>query len=389
MQSKTQLPVPDIVAQKHSDQLKQIILQAIADSGGKINFARFMAQALYEPGYGYYSGGAAKFGTSGDFVTAPEISPLFAECLAEQIKPVLATIANASILEFGAGSGILAADLLSTLAVSDALPEYYYILEVSADLRERQQKLLAQRLPAYYSKIIWLDQLPNKPISGVVLANEVLDAMPVHKFRYAQEQLQEMYVAEENGELIWSTEQIIDAELIQKITYLQKNYFPDNHYYESEINLYAEAWIKSLASCFAQGLILLLDYGFPRSEYFHPQRSMGTLMCHYQHHVQPNPLILLGLQDITAHVDFTAIAEAAVANQLTVAGYTNQASFLLNCGLLDILGRQAENYTRYNNQIKLLTSPAEMGELFKVLALTRNWDEPLIGFKNFDKRQTL
>ncbi|MGM0593848.1 MAG: class I SAM-dependent methyltransferase, partial [Pseudomonadota bacterium] len=346
--------------------------------------------ALYAPGLGYYSAGSGKFGEAGDFVTAPELSPLFSRCLARQCAEVLAGIGGGEILEFGAGSGVMAADILAELARLEQLPPRYCILELSADLRQRQQQTIEQRVPELASRVVWLDALPEAGFRGVVLANEVLDAMPVHRFVI------------DNGEphqldVVWDGKEFLlesgppDAALYTRLKQLQQQYGLAEGYY-SEINLRAEEWVRSLAGFLAQGVALLIDYGFPQREFYHPQRSMGTLMCHYRHRAHDDALTLVGLQDITAHVDFTAVGEAALDAALAVRGYTSQANFLIANGVTELLA-EAEGDARVqlalSAQVKRLTMPGEMGELFKVMALSRGWEGPLRGFALKDERERL
>lgn len=378
---KTTLPQPTAEALAHSECLQQKIAAAISNNSGAIAFDHYMQMALYEPGLGYYSAGAQKFGAAGDFVTAPEISPLFSQCLARQCQQILAHVNNGSILEFGAGSGIMARDILLALSAHNALPEQYYILEVSADLKQRQQAMLAQAIPNFFANIIWLDRLPAA-FNGVILANEVIDAFPVKLFAIENNELAELWVTLHHGQFQWQKH---STELTQVTEFKQQSLLASH--YQSEINLLIAPWINSLSSCLRQGAAILIDYGFPRHEYYHPQRHQGTLMCHYRHHAHANPFFLPGLQDITAHVDFTAIAESAVTANLQVSGYNTQTGFLLGCGLLELI--QNQQPLGINQQIHQLTSPAEMGELFKVMALTRNLDITLIGFSQQDLRGRL
>lgn len=384
------LPLPDPAARRHSVRLQQLIAQEAATAGGRLSFARFMDLALYAPGLGYYSAGTRKLGVQGDFVTAPEWSPLFARCLARQVAPVLSELGGGDLLEVGAGSGIMAADLLEALADANALPERYCILERSGDLRERQQTLLRQRLPRLQDRIVWLECLPEAGFRGVILANELLDALPVHCFTLTAEGAAERYVRREGEAWRWCLGPLSSAVLGERITALRH----DGELaagYSSEVNLAGESWVRSVADCLEAGMLLLIDYGFPRHEYYHPRRDAGTLMCHYRHRAHDDPLILVGLQDITAHVDFTAMAEAGHAAGLEVAGYTTQGAFLLAIGIAEELQAAPDDRTRlrWAQQVKKLTLPHEMGELFKVLALTRGIDGPLAGFAWRDMRDRL
>lgn len=381
------LPSPPPEAQAISDRLTELIAGEIAAHGGWISFARYMELALYAPGLGYYSAGSRKLGRDGDFVTAPEFSSLFGRCLARQLAE-LAGHGLADILEIGAGSGALAADLLPELAALGHAPDNYFILEVSADLRERQRTRIAARAPRQADKARWLDVLPAD-FSGIIIGNEVLDAIPAHIVRTHGGVIEEMGVTrEERGGCFARAYRKADGALLAAAQNLG---LPDD--YETEIHLAARAFVKSFARLLKRGAILFIDYGFPAREYYHPQRASGTLMCHYRHHAHADPLCLTGLQDITAHVDFSAIAHAGVAAGLDVLGYTTQAQFLINCGITGILGAvSAENvrdYAPLASQAQKLLSPAEMGELFKVIALGKGVTPPLLGFRSGDKSHTL
>ncbi|MDP2694161.1 MAG: SAM-dependent methyltransferase [Gallionella sp.] len=414
----TTLPTPGPEAAQHSARLCDVIRRDIAahyDTEAKcgwIPFARYMELALYAPGLGYYTAGAHKFGEAGDFVTAPELSPLFGRTLARQAAEIMAASAP-HILELGAGSGKLAADMLGELERLGSLPDSYAILEVSADLRARQQALLKTRLPHLLERIHWLDALPEK-FSGAVVANEVLDALPVHLVHWHvgrdssrqssdvgmnpdlhnhERAIYERGVAiGDSGfganNFIWQERAIGDAALLhaaQQIT------VPDD--YVGEICLAAHGLVNSLASCLEQGALLFIDYGFGAREFYHPQRSSGTLMCHYRHHAHDDPFFLPGLQDITAHVNFTGIAECGIDAGLELLGYTSQAFFLLNCGITELITdtspENLRDYLPLSAQLQKLTSPAEMGELFKVMVLGRGITGPLCGFARGDLMRTL
>lgn len=390
--SATRLPDLDSEASAHSARVTAHIRGAIAAQGGQLPFSRFMALALYGPGLGYYSAGARKFGASGDFVTAPEVSTLFSRCLARQCRAVLAET-QGSILELGAGTGIMAADMLQELLALNTLPERYAILELSAELRARQQRTLATRVPQLLERVVWLDTWPETGFRGVIVGNEVCDAMPVERFRITSAGPRPFQVVWEQDRFGWR-EGPVDATLSASVAAVETALgwkLPLG--YESEINLGLTSWLTSLAERLDQGVILLLDYGYPRREYYHPQRTSGTLLCHYRHRVHADPLILPGLQDITASVDFTAVAEAAVAADLDVAGYTSQGFFLLGCGLENLLGdTDPEDTLRYlelTRQVKLLTLPGEMGARYKAIALTRGIANPLQGFTWYDERMRL
>jgi SAM-dependent MidA family methyltransferase len=373
--------------------LRDLICGEIVAAGRPISFARFMDLVLYAPGLGYYSGGCEKFGPDGDFVTAPELSTLFGRCIARQAQPIIAGLSGGDILEFGAGTGRLAADVLQELERLSALPDRYYILEVSADLRARQRALLAERLPRLLRKIVWLDAPPSA-FRGVILANEVLDAMPVHRFQWTDDGPYEWCVGISGDAFDWARCPVDNPDLLKVLDNLRAELpAPLALPYTSEVNLHARAWIGSIADALAQGVLLCIDYGYPRHEYYHPERRNGTLICHHRHRAHAELLTLPGQQDITAFVDFTAVAEAAVEYGLAVAGYTTQAHFLLSSGLDEILrdlqAREPAHYPRYAQQAKWLALPGEMGERFKVMALAKDFDKPLLGFARFDQRHRL
>lgn len=379
------LPEPTLEAREHSDRVTAHIRDEIAARGGWIGFPRYMELALYAPGIGYYSAGARKLGKAGDFVTAPEISPLFGQTLARQIREVLDAGFD-EVLEVGAGSGALAATVLEELERSGTIPRNYLILELSADLRERSRDTLAARVPHLLERVAWLNRLPPS-FSGLVLGNEVLDAMPAHVVRVNGGKVEEGGVAVRNGRLGWSW-RMASGELLAAADRLG---LPEG--FQTEIQLTARGFVRSLSGVLERGAAIFVDYGFPEKEYYHAQRKEGTLMCHYRHHAHADPFFLPGLQDITSHVDFSAIAAAAREGGLELAGYTSQAQFLVNCGITEVMSRTpAEDGARYlplANQANRLLSPAEMGELFKVIALSRGFSAPLLGFRDGDRRQAL
>ena len=383
------LPAPSPDALAYSDALKRRIIDEIEAGDGWIGFDRFMELALYAPGMGYYSGGAQKFGAAGDFVTAPEISSAFSQTLATQAVQIMALSAP-QIIEVGAGSGRLAADLLLELERRNALPERYSILDLSGELRERQRATIAQRAPQQLDRVVWLDRLPER-FDGLVLANELLDAMPVHLVHWEDSAILERGVSITKGEFAWA-DRPATGRALDKARDIAAE-FPLPPGYLSEICLAAADWTASWGRILGTGALLLIDYGFPRHEYYHPQRDTGTLMCHYRHHAHGEPFLLPGLQDITAHVDFTAIVEAGFNAGLELLGYTTQAAFLINCGLTEVLARiPAEDVLRYLPQAQAaqkLISPAEMGDLFKVIALGKGIDETLVGFAQGDRSETL
>ncbi len=381
----TTLPEPGEQERAVSARLTDAIARAIGASGGAIDFSRFMGAALYTPGLGYYAGGRQKFGPGGDFVTAPELGGVFARLLARPCADILEAIGTGDLLEAGAGSGRLAAGLLTELERLGRLPERYYILDVSSELRARQADLLQRAVPSLAGRVEWLSELPKK-FRGVVLANELLDALPVERFRVTAGGVRQLQVGVEHASFVWR-DRPADEAIRARLESLR---LPDG--YESEVGLAAEAWMRSIADALEAGAVLLIDYGFPRAEFYHPQRAGGTLMCHYRQRAHTDPLILVGLQDITAHVDFTAIAAAGTGAGLYLLGYTSQAAFLIGGGLEDIMADPAmpdATRLRLANEINRLTSPAEMGELFKVMALGRGVSNPIRGFALQDRRGRL
>ena len=380
------LPEPTPEERALSQRLTELLRAEIARAGGAIPFARFMELALYAPELGYYSAGKHKFGAAGDFVTAPELGPVFAQCLARQCAQILGELQNGDILEAGAGSGALAVQLLLELERIGQLPARYRILEISSALRARQQALFTEMAPHLLKRIEWLNGLPSGGFRGIVLGNELLDAMPVERFRVVANDVAQLQVGWAENRFIWC-ETRAESVLRDRVTALD---LPED--YVSEIGLAAEGWVSSVADILEQGVLLLVDYGFPRHEFYHPQRAAGTLMCHYRHRVHDDPLMFVGLQDITAHVDFTAIAQAGTESGLGLLGYASQALFLLGCGLDEITARaplDARAQLTLTNEIKKLTLPHEMGELFKVIAFGRGVDVPLLGFRLQDRRGRL
>lgn len=384
MQANLPPPSPDALA--HSAKLCELIRQDIAAQRGWIPFSRFMELALYAPGLGYYTAGARKFGESGDFTTAPEMSSLFGRTVAKQLAEVM-SLSEPHILEFGAGSGKLALDILGELQRHDALPESYSILEVSADLRQRQQALLQERLPHLFDRVQWLDGLPDS-FSGAIIGNEVLDALPVHLLYWSDRRILERGVTSEANHFVWQ-DRDLDCEVLHDVA--KDIAVPDD--YLSEVSITARGLVTSLSDRLEKGAMIFIDYGFGAREYYHPQRNRGTLMCHYRHHSHDDPFYLPGLQDITAHVDFTAVAEAAIDCGANLLGYTTQAHFLINNGMLDLMSEVSPDNTReylpLSAQVQKLTSPAEMGELFKVIALGKGIDSPLQAFMSGDRSRTL
>lgn len=376
MQDPTFPPLShDEMAQNHA--LVQQIKREIAAHNGAITFSHFMQLALYAPQCGYYSGGAHKIGTAGDFITAPTLTPLFAQTLARQIAPLLPQTAG-NVYEFGAGTGALAADLLHTLSGS---LKNYYIIELSENLAQRQREHIAQHAPQFAEKVIWLNTLPTH-FDGVILGNEVLDAMPIEKIRQNEKgEWERAFVAVENDDFILKYKKLDDENLLQAAT----QYFPPTLPYTSELHPTQHAFIKTLAEKLQRGAMIWLDYGFDSAQYYHPQRNEGTLIGHHKHRSVHDPFFRLGLTDLTAHVNFSDLAEAGVSSGLDLIGYTTQAHFLFNLGILDNLAQQfpqtnSADYVQAAHAVQLLTAQHEMGELFKVIAFGKDVDVDWQGF---------
>lgn len=392
------LPKPNAAAQTHSLALAQQLRDKIDAADGNLPFDQFMQEALYAPGLGYYSAGATKIGTEGDFTTGPELSPLFGRCVAQTCASTLQQIGmDGCILEFGPGTGKLAVDVLLQLAKQEALPNYYYLLDLSPDLKQRQHDYIHAHLPpAIAARVTWINELPAH-FDGIMLANEVLDAMPVSVVQRTNEGWKEGCISwnEQAQKMNWAFTPKITSLLTAATRALEDSHiiraWPAT--YTTELSLQVTPWLNSLSQHLNRGAILLIDYGYPAHEYYHPQRSEGTLMCHYQHQAHTDPLILPGLQDITAHVDFSAVAQAALDNDLELSGYTTQAFYLINCGLEQLHQSQtdlpdAALHTQ-RQAIKRLTLPHEMGELFKAMLLTRHLDTIPTGFALMDQRHRL
>jgi SAM-dependent MidA family methyltransferase len=390
----------------HSRALGALIEERIAAAGGWIPFEQFMELALYAAGLGYYSAGSVKLGPGGDFVTAPEISDLFSRCVARQCAQVLG--GGGEILELGAGTGRMAAVILQSLAADGMLPARYAILEVSADLAQRQRERLGKLPREIRERVVWLERLPQQPIHGVILANEVLDALPCRRFVVRDGAARELGVAWElvhprdaptvTGHPAAPPRSLVErdaapdpalASACEALLAELPAPLPDG--YASEICLRVAPWIAGIAHCLARGVMLLFDYGLPRAHYYHPQRTAGTLRCHFKQRVHDDPYINVGVQDITAWVDFTRVAEAAVASGLEVSGFSTQAAFLLATGIESFLAEAVEPvaHARLAGEARRLLLPGEMGEAFKVMALTRDCDVALAGFALQDLRQSL
>ena len=385
---KNPWPEPDSEALAHSARVVERVQTEIEGRGGVLPFDRYMDLVLYEPGLGYYASGTRKFGRQGDFVTAPELGSLYGRCVARQVAQILAQLDGGSLLEFGAGSGVLAATVLTELAERDSLPAEYLIVEVSPALRAQQQQTLAGQIEQNLVKVRWLDSLPESGFRGVILANEVLDAMPIIRFRVGAEGHMTAGVVRRNGHLDWSWQR--DPSQDGRIDRLVQQYglVAD---YTSEVNPRAVAWMQTVGRVLDAGLILVMDYGYPGAEYYHYERSDGTLMCHYQHRAHMDPFLYPGLQDLTAHVDFSAVAAAGQLAGLDIAGFTSQEAFLLSTGVLDLVAHESSGPVdpKLSAELKQLTLSSEMGESFKALAMVKHIDSPLLGFSLRDRRVAL
>jgi len=402
------LPQPDDVAVAHSQRVVDYLVARIEESESRrISFADYMEVALNAPGLGYYSVGNQKFGAAGDFITAPEVSDLFAACIAKQCQQYLSLHRAGAVLEIGAGSGRLALDLLLSLERDNCLPAQFFILEPSVDLQQRQAELLHKLVPHLVERVRWINRLPDG-FDGVVVANEVLDAMPTQRMQFNDGHFELGFVSlrdsdtcvKQPGDRLRLQFDQAPAELE---ALMRQRCLQPVAGYTSELAPAREAWVRSLAASLHRGLLLLIDYGYGRHEYYHAQRNMGTLTCHFRHRVHADPFFYPGLQDITAFVEFTAIAEAADAAALQVSGFATQAQFLLSCGLdgiaqqrmqRDVEQAKDENaqqlaQLRLSQEMKRLIMPSEMGENFKVMALTKNFSSALLGFSQFDMRHKL
>lgn len=387
---------PPASAAHISPALTARIQAEIRAQGGALPFDRFMELALYAPGLGYYVAGAPKFGADGDFVTAPELSPLFGRCLAVQCAEVLATLDGGEILEFGAGSGALAVQILLELDARNRLPDRYRILELSPDLQARQRAALQQAAPQLLARCDWLTTLPER-FNGVIIANEVLDAMPVQRFRIdSAGEILEIAVTDTAGHLTECAIPPRSLGLHQAVSALHSAGLATAPGYESEINLRLAPWLAAVSNAVKRGLVLLIDYGYPRREYYQPERNMGTLRCHSHHQAHSDPYVHLGLQDITAHVDFTAVAEAGSAAGFAVAGFTTQAHYLIGCGIDHLMQTAAATPDAALDLAlgaKQLLLPTAMGERFKVLGLNKGIEHDLArawcGFSVRDLRDRL
>ena len=390
------LPEPSPEALAHSQRLVAAIRGQMHQQGGAIAFARFMELALYAPGLGYYSAGARKFAAEGDFVTAPELGPTFAQCVANAAAPVLRGLYGESVFfEIGGGSGAFAEAALAHFSSIDAVPAQYWLLEPSADLRERQQaRLRAALAPADFARCQWLDSPPEQAWRGVLFANEVLDALPTPRFVVREGEVYEEHVVLDADGGFIRVDQPGDALLRAAVRHVERdNGAPFADGYRSEILPQLPYWIQAVGGLLSEGVMLFVDYGYPRREYYLPERRDGTLVCHYRHRAHGDPFFLPGLQDLTAFVDFTALAEAGVNAGFDLAGYCSQASFLINHGLqqrLQVIESEADEAERYrlHQEIKKLSLPGEMGERFQVMAFQRGVDIGA-GFARGDLRRRL
>ncbi|MDH3491879.1 MAG: SAM-dependent methyltransferase [Gammaproteobacteria bacterium] len=370
----------------------EFIRTRMADAGGSLSFAEFMQHALYAPGLGYYTAGSSKFGADGDFVTAPEVSPVFGRVLARQCAEVLADVHGGAILEYGAGSGKLARDILETLARLDALPERYEILEVSAELQERQARYLRAEIPDLVSRVSWLDRPPANH-AGVIIANEVLDALPVERFVRSDAGVRQLRVIDDSG-VFAIAEAPAPDNLLNAVLAIEVELglsLPVG--FVSDISLGLPGWVSALADTLQHGVAFLFDYGVTRREYYAAERSGGWLRCHFRHHAHNDPLILVGIQDITAWVDFNTVAEAGRNSGLDVAGYSAQAQFLLGGGLdaemHEFASLPLASQLELSGQVKTLTLPGAMGEHFKCMALRRGDVSTPSAFRMADRTHTL
>jgi SAM-dependent MidA family methyltransferase len=386
------LPEADPESMARSKSVADFIAARIDGSGGSIGFDEYMQHALYAPGLGYYVAGSSKFGAQGDFVTAPEVSPLFASVVGRQCAGIISALDKSSVLELGAGSGALALHLLRTLRRVGAMPEKYLILEPSPDLQSRQKSLLEAELPEEVQRVEWIDRLPREFV-GVVLANEVMDALPFARFVIRTNQVRELRVTLAQGRFVW-LEQDATKPLYAAVRQIEQDIgesLPDG--YVSEVCLALQPWIGDIARCISEGFVFLFDYGVSRREYYAADRSSGWLRCHFRHRAHDNPFINAGIQDLTSWVDFSVVAAAAARNGMAIEGYTNQAQFLLGGGLIEELERfstlSAAQQLELSRQVKLLTVPGEMGENFKCIGLAKGGPPRPTAFDAYDRAQIL
>ena len=375
------MPIASEIEIQLSEQLKTKIIQTIHSNDGWISFDRFMELALYDPEFGYYTGSLRKFGEKGDFVTASEISSFFAKTLSIQFKEIFRSL-DKNIIEIGAGSGKFALEVIQSLDSENI--DHYFILEISHSLRKHQYDLLIKHLPPHlFSKVLWIDEIPQE-YRGIVFCNELLDALPVDLIKKVSGVYCQKGVGLENDLFIWKDKPIIDLTIYDHIN-LES--LPDDYLIEDAIHI--KSWINKINESIAKGVVIIIDYGFNHSEYFHEQRSQGTLMCHFKHHAHDNPLIQVGIQDITSHVNFSYVAREASNIGLNINGFISQANFLINCGILELLEKvnieDSALYMKSVSEIQKLLSPSEMGDLFKVMIIEKSMDINFIGLKNNNK----
>jgi SAM-dependent MidA family methyltransferase len=379
------MPIASEIEIQLSEQLKTKIIQAIHSNQGWISFDRFMEFALYDPEFGYYTGNLRKFGEKGDFVTASEISSFFAKTMCIQFEEIFLSL-DKNIIEIGAGSGKFALEVIQSLDSKKI--DHYFILEISHSLRKHQYELLIKNLPPHlFGKVQWIDQIPQE-YNGIIFCNELLDALPIDLIKKSSGIPYQKGVALENDLFIWKDKAIKDLSIYDHIN-LES--LPDNYLAEDAIHI--KSWINKISESISKGVVIIIDYGFNHSEYFHEQRSQGTLMCHFKHHAHDNPLIQVGIQDITSHVNFSYVAREASSKGLHINGFISQANFLINCGILDLLEKvnieDSVLYMKSVSEIQKLLSPSEMGDLFKVMTIEKNIDINLVGLKNNNKVTTL
>ncbi len=382
------LPPPSDHERAHAARVASHIAGIARAAGGRLAFDRFMDLALYAPGLGYYATGEAPFGPAGDFVTAPSLGSVFGACLARPVAEVLDTTGGA-VLEFGAGSGVLCRQLMEQLDALGRLPERYLVLETSAALRSSQMDEVARLPAALARRVEWLDRLPAAPFTGVVVANEVLDAMPVTRFTVTGDGVAVDGVTVRGDDFDWCTVDATSGDGSLDALAARHALPPG---YRSEVCPRASAWVASMGEWLGRGAAFVIDYGYPAAEYYHPERGRGTLQCFFHHVAHDDPLVLTGIQDITAHVDFSAVARAARDAGLDLLGFASQGSFLLGAGLMEVIGAGADDAAgqlALANEVKRLTLPTEMGELVKVLAIGRGLGRAPGAFDGIDRSGVL
>lgn len=386
-------PSVDSVALANNREVINLLKQAIAKHGGRIRFDQFMEIAMFAPGLGYYDSVNRIFGDEGDFITAPEISAFFGKCLARQIQQLMTSMGQTNILEFGAGSGILAQTILKELDKTKQLPDTYYIYDISPTLRGRQFGRLKRNVPHLLDRVEWLSDIPEN-FNGMIIANEVLDAMPVHRVVFYKDgNHEETYITLKDGKLVLEDGPLSSIEIKNEMDKIMRLRPDIKDGYRSEINLVVKDWVERVSKMLGQGLILLIDYGCTRKEYYQPVNHMGKLVCYFQHHTHGDPLLYPGIQDVTSHVDFSLVADAFQKQGLKVAGYTNQSFFLAGCGLESLYqeldSSDEKKYAEESRCMARLIMPEAMGEIFKAIAITKGIDEDLIGFSVSNQQDTL